>query len=128
MQENYDAIGRWRTTDKGAPIDASISVNFLDEGPLVTTTPVDALQGRSRVRCASSSASSRQLFRFYTGRDEAAGDDPVLRQMFFEFANNDAQAIVKLLRTLANARRPSRSARRRHDHARAESTGSRGAI
>ena len=57
---------------------------------------------------------ARQLFRFYTGRDETAGDDPVLRQMFFDFANNDEQDIVQLLRTLASST-ASRSARRRHD-------------
>ena len=43
----------------------------------------------------------RQMFRFYTGRDETAADDPVLRQMFFGFANNDEQAVVQLLRVLA---------------------------
>ena len=53
---------------------------------------------------------ARQLFRFYTGRDEAAGDDPVLRQMFTEFATADAQDIVGMLRTLANAATFSRRA------------------
>ena len=46
---------------------------------------------------------ARQLFRFYLGRDEVAGDDPVLRQMFFDFANGDQQDIVGMLRTLAAA-------------------------
>jgi hypothetical protein len=102
MQENYDAIGRWRTTDNGQPIDPSVNVTFLDEGPLVTTTPVDALKGfTGSMRFKQCFA--RQLFRFYTGRDELAVDDPLLRTMFFDFANNDEQAIVKLLRTLGNA-------------------------
>ena len=48
MQENYDAIGRYRTEDEGRPIDASISVDFLDEGPLSTSTAVDALRGFTR--------------------------------------------------------------------------------
>jgi hypothetical protein len=43
------------------------------------------------------------MFRFYTGRDETAADDPVLRQMFFGFANNDEQAVVQLLRVLATS-------------------------
>jgi hypothetical protein len=43
------------------------------------------------------------MVRFYVGRDELAADDPVLRKMFFDFANNDEQAIVKLLQTLGNA-------------------------
>jgi hypothetical protein len=44
MQENYDALGRWRTTDQGQPIDASASLEFLDEGLPNTTTPLEALR------------------------------------------------------------------------------------
>jgi len=102
MQENYDAIGRWRTTDEGVPIDASISVSFLDEGPVVTDSPVDALRAFTR-SWRFQQCFARQLFRFYTGRDETAGDDPVLRQMFTDFATGDAQDIVGMLRTLASA-------------------------
>ena len=102
MQENYDALGRWRSTDQGRPIDASIQVSFLDEGPLETHTPVEALQkltGSYRFQ----QCFARQLFRFYMGRDESAGDDPLLRQMFFSFADGGAQNIVDLLRTLARS-------------------------
>jgi len=102
MQENYDAIGRWRTTDEGQPIDANISVNFLDEGPFTASSPVEALRGfTSSLRFQQCFA--RQLFRFYMGRDEAQGDDPLLRQMFFGFANGDQQDIVAALRTLAGS-------------------------
>jgi hypothetical protein len=101
MQENYDAIGRWRTLDDGTPIDSSISVNFLDEGPLATSSPVDALRSFTR-SWRFQQCFARQMFRFYTGRDETAGDDPLLRQMFLDFAGNGAQDIVGMLRTLAN--------------------------
>jgi hypothetical protein len=100
--ENYDAIGRWRTTDEGLPIDASISVSFLDEGPLATSTPVDALKGFTG-SMRFKQCFVRQLFRFYMGRDELPADDPLLRQMFFGFATNDAQDIVQLLRVLATS-------------------------
>jgi hypothetical protein len=102
MQENYDAIGRWRTTDQGLPIDASISVDFLDEGKLTTSTPVDALRGFTR-SLRFQQCFTRQLFRFYMGRREEAGDDPLLRQMFFDFANNGDQDLLRMLRTLASA-------------------------
>jgi hypothetical protein len=102
MQENFDPLGRWRTLDNGFPIDASISVKFLDEGPFSATTPVDALKGFTD-SLRFKQCFVRQLFRFYTGRDETAADDPVLRQMFFGFANNDEQAVVKLLRVLATS-------------------------
>jgi hypothetical protein len=102
MQENFDPLGRWRTLDDGHPIDASISVDFLDEGPFSASTPVDALKGFTN-SMRFKQCFVRQLFRFYTGRDETAADDPLLRQMFFGFANNDEQAVVQLLRVLATS-------------------------
>jgi hypothetical protein len=102
MLENFDAIGRYRKSDEGVPINANISVNFLDEGPLSANSPVDALRAFTR-SYRFQQCFARQLFRFYMGRDEAAGDDPVLRQMFFDFANNGEQDIVRLLHTLASA-------------------------
>ncbi|HXU01951.1 MAG TPA: DUF1588 domain-containing protein, partial [Polyangia bacterium] len=102
MQENFDPLGRWRTLDNGLPVDASISVDFLDEGPFSASNPVDALKGFTG-SLRFKQCFVRQMFRFYTGRDEGAADDPVLRQMFFGFANNDEQAIVQLLRVLATS-------------------------
>lgn len=102
MQESYDAIGRFRTMDGDRPVDPSISVDFLDEGPLNASTTVEALRGFTR-SLRFQQCFTRQMFRFYLGRDEAAGDDPLLRQLFFEFAQNDSQSIVTMLRSLANA-------------------------
>lgn len=102
MLENFDAIGRYRKSDEGTPINAAISVNFLDEGPLSASSAVDALRAFTR-SYRFQQCFARQLFRFYMGRDEAAGDDPILRQMFFDFANNGEQDIVRLLHTLASA-------------------------
>jgi hypothetical protein len=102
MQENFDPLGRWRTLDNGLPVDPSVSVNFLDEGPFTANNPIDALKGfTSSMRFKQCFV--RQMFRFYTGRDETSADDPTLRQMFFGFANNDEQAIVQLLRVLASS-------------------------
>ena len=103
MQESYDAIGRYRREDAGKPVDASISVSFLDEGPFSATTAVEALRGFTR-SLRFQQCFTRQLFRFYSGRDEDAGDDALLRQLFFEFASNDSQSIVTLLRSLATAK------------------------
>jgi hypothetical protein len=108
MQENYDAMGRFRTTDAGQPIDASISVDFLDEGPLAVNSPVDALRGFTR-SLRFQQCFTRQLFRFYSGRDETPADDPLLRQLFFEFAQNQAQNITLMLNHLVAA--PSNSRR-----------------
>jgi hypothetical protein len=102
MLENFDAIGRWRTLDEGAPIDASIDVDFLDEGPFSTDSPVDALRTFTR-SFRFQQCFARQLFRFYVGRDETAVDDPVLRQIFEEFAGDGEQDILRMLRTLASS-------------------------
>jgi hypothetical protein len=102
MQENFDATGKWRTTDNGKPIDSTIHVEFLDEGPLDTKTPIDALRGLTG-SLRFQQCFARQLFRFYLGRDEIAGDDPILRQMFFGFANQGVQDIVAMLQTLARS-------------------------
>lgn len=98
--ENYDALGRWRTEDNGQPIDAKVTLDFLDEPEVETNGPVDAL------RALTSSAKFkqcfvRQAFRFYMGRQEKPSDDPLLRRMFFEFAADDEQDILKLLHILA---------------------------
>ena len=102
MQENYDAMGRWRTTDQGKPINASIQVSFLDEGPLDTRTPVEALQKLTESH-RFQQCFARQMFRFYMGRDDGPGDDPLLRQMFFGFADGGRENIVDLLQTLARS-------------------------
>lgn len=102
MQENYDAIGRYRTTDAGQPIDASISVDFLDEGPFSASTAVEALAGFTR-SWRFQQCFARQIFRFYMGRDEDEHDDPLLRKMFLDFASQDAQDLTGMLRTLAGS-------------------------
>jgi hypothetical protein len=102
MLENYDAIGRYRTREEGGAIDPNISVGFLDEGPFEASSPVEALRTFTR-SYRFQQCFVRQLFRFYSGREETAGDDPLLRQMFFDFANEEKQDIVRLLHTLANA-------------------------
>ncbi len=100
FQERYDAIGKWRTEDNGQPVDASMVIDFLGEGPPVTThTPVDAIK-----RLTSSSMFKqcfvRQLFRFYMGRNEDPADDPVLKQMYLRFTNTD-QDLLKTLYVLS---------------------------
>ncbi|MBK7860769.1 MAG: DUF1588 domain-containing protein [Archangiaceae bacterium] len=104
MQENYDALGRWRTTDDGAPIDAHVKIPWLDEGPLETSSPTEAF------KAITSSARFKQcfvkqLFRFYLGRDEQPGDAALMRDMFFWFAHDDEQDLLKLLRTLSTSPR-----------------------
>ena len=102
--ESYDALGRWRTLDNGQPIDPVIDINFLDEGPSSAENPIEAL----KIFTSSlmfKQCFVRQLFRFYVGRQEEAGDDPLLRRLFFEFAHNDKQDILAVIQMLASSNR-----------------------
>ena len=100
MQENYDAIGRYRTRDNGQPIDARIQLHVLDEGTLDTASPIEALTTITE-SLMFEQCFTRQLFRFYLGREELPEDNATLRQMFIGFADQGRQDIVKMLRTLA---------------------------
>jgi Protein of unknown function (DUF1588)/Protein of unknown function (DUF1592)/Protein of unknown function (DUF1595) len=104
FQENYDALGRWRTVDNGSPIDASIMIDFLDEDPVKTTGPVEGIKTLTDSMMFKQ-CFVRQLFRYYMGRKEEASDDPLLRRMFFEFAYKDKQDILGAVQTLTSSDR-----------------------
>jgi Protein of unknown function (DUF1588)/Protein of unknown function (DUF1592)/Protein of unknown function (DUF1585) len=93
FQENYDALGRWRSEDHGLKIDASMSMEHPDDPSAkieVTDGPVKALQALTN-SYRFQQCFVRQLFRFYMGREEAAADDPLLRSLFLTFAGNEQQ-------------------------------------
>src|SRR4029434_7865471 len=82
--ENFDAIGRWRTTDEGVTIDAS--------GQLVDGTVVDgpaslrkALLARSDVFVA---AMTEKLLMYGTGRETKYFDMPTVRTVMRDAAEN----------------------------------------
>lgn len=102
--ESYDALGRWRTTDHGLPIDASIHINFLDEEPVKTKSAVEALEVMTNSMMFKQ-CFVRQLFRFYMGRNEEPYDHPLLRRMLFEFAHNNDQDILRTIQVLASSDR-----------------------
>ena len=102
--ESYDALGRWRTRDNGAAIDTSILVNFLDEEPEKSSSTVDALKNFTNSMMFKQ-CFVRQLFRYYMGRKEEPSDDPLLRRMFFEFAHNDSQDILRAVWMLTSSDR-----------------------
>jgi hypothetical protein len=107
MLESYDPLGRWRETENGHPVDASVTLDFLDEPPVEAKTPVEAL----RVLSASHRFQQcfvRQMFRFYMGRKEEPSDDPVLRHMYTSFAADGRQQILAPLRQLVASNRLTR--------------------
>ena len=104
FQESFDALGKWRNRDNGAPIDTSILIDFLGAAPIKTTTTVDALKTLTNSTMFKQ-CFVRQMFRFYMGRKEEASDDPLLRRTFFEFAHDNDQDILRALWTLTSSDR-----------------------
>jgi Protein of unknown function (DUF1592)/Protein of unknown function (DUF1588)/Protein of unknown function (DUF1585) len=92
--ETYDAIGRYRTTENGEPIDPSGALFFteLTQQPFQNATQmIDLLAGSEEVyQCFV-----RQTFRYLLGRREDTGDDPTLRAAFGDFrASHDMAGLV----------------------------------
>jgi hypothetical protein len=112
MLQNYDHVGQWRTQDEdGRPIDASItlSLSALDAAGVPADVSIAANSAVEAIRGMAQSFQfqqcfARQMFRYYLGRRELPTDDPTLRQMFFQFADRNAQDIVGMLTTLAGSR------------------------
>jgi len=71
--ENYDAVGRWRTTDNGFPVDASGELTQAD-----VAGPFDGVQQLGQKLAGSDDVGvcmTRQWFRFAYGRTESADHD-----------------------------------------------------
>jgi hypothetical protein len=110
MLESFDATGRFRTQDEnGFAIDATITANFLDEGPVDEVTAVDAL-ARFTDSAMFRQCFVKQVFTFYSGRRPEKRDDPTLREMFFHFSEGDSQDLVDLLTILATSQNFNRRA------------------
>jgi hypothetical protein len=92
--ENYDAIGRWRDSEGGQPIDASGMLKGTDvDGPFV-----GAVQLAQKLAASPQVADCavKQLFRFGFGRFETAEDQPTLEELAGAFQTSK-QKIVELL-------------------------------
>jgi len=92
--ENYDAVGHFRTTENGKPIDPSGALLFTQftQQPFQNATQmIDMLAGSEEVyQCFV-----RQTFRYLLGRREATGDDPTLRAAFGDFrTSHDMTGLV----------------------------------
>lgn len=69
--ESFDAIGRYRTTDHGLPVDSTGDMNDVEGLGTATSAPFDNLATLGGVLAASDAAQScfvRQVQRFVTGR------------------------------------------------------------
>ena len=70
--ENYDAIGRWRVTDNGLPVDATGDLNGIAFSDGVSLGAAIA-QDESTMDCMV-----RKTYRHVVGRAEGPGDAPLI--------------------------------------------------
>lgn len=96
--EHFDQVGRWRDTDRGAPVDSAVDLDPLGLGP------VDGAAGLGRALAASAEAEgcfARQFYRFAMGRTENASDRPFVRDLGAELRarGGDIRALLRDLLT-----------------------------
>ncbi len=92
--EDYDGIGRWRTTEGGMPIDVSGMLKGTDvDGPFTGVVQLAQKLASSQQVAA---CAVKQLFRFGFGRYETPEDAPTLAQLASTFQTSQ-QKIVELL-------------------------------
>lgn len=73
--ENYDAIGRWRVTDNGLPINATGELNGVAFSDGVTLGAAIA-QDDATMNCMV-----RKTYRHVVGRAEGPGDEPLIEDL-----------------------------------------------
>ncbi|MET0592583.1 MAG: DUF1588 domain-containing protein [Polyangiaceae bacterium] len=92
--EHYDAIGRYRTIDNGAPVDASGEVLQTREinGKFVGT---DELSARLSTSAEVQECVARQWFRYFLSRFEQNADSCSMKRIVDQFraAGNDLNAL-----------------------------------
>ncbi|HJL00755.1 MAG TPA: DUF1592 domain-containing protein [Polyangiaceae bacterium LLY-WYZ-15_(1-7)] len=92
--ENFDALGLWRDTDNGAPIDASGELSGV-----YYETPVELADAIAAdpdyVECLGLTA-----YRFATGHEETGGEEVVMRELQKTFAESGYR-VKALLRAIA---------------------------
>ncbi len=75
--ENYDGTGRYRTSDGGAPVDASGSVE-LPSGELLEFQNAKQLVDQLATSTAARSCAAKQALRLALGRRESSADEAAL--------------------------------------------------
>jgi hypothetical protein len=87
--ESYDAVGRYRETDNGLPVDSSGDMNDVEGLGTDTSAPFDSLDGLGATLAESAALEScfvRQVFRYTLGRLEHEVDACALDSLEQSFA------------------------------------------
>jgi Protein of unknown function (DUF1592)/Protein of unknown function (DUF1588)/Protein of unknown function (DUF1595)/Protein of unknown function (DUF1585) len=95
--ENYDAVGSYRTSENGAPIDAS---GVFDGKPYADAIQLEKVlhEGKSATDCAA-----RRVYEYGVGRPLSAGERDWITYLDARFAS-DHYDFPKLMRTVATSK------------------------
>jgi hypothetical protein len=98
--ENYDGVGRYRTTDGGKPVDASTMLTGTkgSDGPVKNAIE---LLGKLAQAPETRDCFARQMFRYAFGRAEGDFDKPMLADMLAALGKTDR--IPDLMIAIASA-------------------------
>jgi hypothetical protein len=95
--ETFDAIGQYRLTDNGFPVDASTTLNGTDvDGD--TKTPVEFVERIAQSKQVQACFATK-LFEFALGRSNTGTDDASLQQLVtsFQGSGGDIRALMKAI-------------------------------
>lgn len=95
--ESYDAIGRYRATAEGKPIDPSGEVRFTPDGAPVPVSDAVDLMGKLAAGPEVYNCFAPRYFRYASGRTEEPGDRCAIETLRKRFADSGFQvkALVK---------------------------------
>ena len=79
--ETYDHFGRWRAVELGKPVDAKGGLDRTGDKRIDGTKTADAIEFVHALAKSErvEQVFVRHVFRYFTGRNENAGDGPSLR-------------------------------------------------
>ncbi|MCB9538222.1 MAG: DUF1592 domain-containing protein [Myxococcales bacterium] len=97
--ERFDALGRWRDTEAGQPVDARGELNDLEGFGAGTQATYEGVHELAALLADSDAARDcfvRQTFRFAQGREDAADDACAVRDLRADFdaAGGDVRALL----------------------------------
>jgi len=97
--EHYDAVGAWRTTDNGLPVDSHATIVLPSER--IEFDDAIALSALLARRKEVHDCMSTQWLRNLLGREEVAGERPSLEALADDYRRNDdlRELMVALVRT-----------------------------
>jgi hypothetical protein len=100
--EHFDAIGAWRETESGHPVDASGSLDDVNGLGTGTTAPFSSLPELGAILAASDAAETcfaRQYYRFARGARETASDRCAVKSLedaFLESGGDIRELMVRV--------------------------------